>query len=102
MMWESGVRVGEWKLAEARGPMGLRLELPGPHMCRFRRADFHLHVRRRVGLGCVSMGSSHWDFSLYLSPFGFLKSASRVLPVLVEPEAFGPSLSENPSSDLLT
>lgn len=35
-----GERVGEWELTEARGPMGLRFELPGPHMCSCRRADF--------------------------------------------------------------
>lgn len=77
--------MGERELAEARGPRGLRFELPGPHMCSSRRAGFHQHVRRLVPLCCVSVRSSQWPF------FFFSSELNSVQLVLVEPEVYSTS-----------
>lgn len=71
-MWEWGEReCGGVRACRGQGAQGgsggLRFELPGPHMCSLKRADFHQHM----ALQCFSMRLFWWLYPFAL--FSFLK-----------------------------
>lgn len=60
--------VGEWELTEARGPEGLRFELPGPHMCTLKREQTFINTWL---CWFFFLGSSWWLYPLHYQCFDY-------------------------------